>query len=58
VTLDGPVSRDAFEAFVQQILCPALKPGDIVVMENLSSQKGARVKELIESAVLFEPHRR
>jgi transposase len=50
MTLDGPVNRDAFEAFVQQILCPALKPGDIVVMDNLSSHKGARVKELIESA--------
>jgi transposase len=34
---------------VQQILCPALKAGDIVVMDNLSSHKGTRVKELIES---------
>jgi transposase len=50
MTLDGPVNRDAFEAFVQQILCPALKTGDIVVMDNLSSHKGPRVKELIESA--------
>jgi len=50
MTLDGPVNRDAFEAFVQQILCPALKPGDIVVMDNLSSHKGAKVKERIESA--------
>jgi transposase len=50
MTLDGPVNRDAFEAFVQQVLCPSLKAGDIVVMDNLSSHKGARVKELIESA--------
>ena len=50
MTLDGPVNRDAFEAFVQQILCPALKTGDIVVMDNLSSHKGPLVKELIESA--------
>jgi len=49
MVLDGPVNRDAFEAFVQQILCPALKAGDIVVMDNLSSHKGIRVKELIES---------
>ena len=39
MVLDGPVNRDAFEAFVQQILCPALKAGDIVVMDNLSSHK-------------------
>jgi transposase len=50
MSLDGPVNRNAFEAFVQQILCPALKPGDIVVMDNLSSHKGARIRELIETA--------
>lgn len=50
MTLDGPVNRDAFEAFVKQILCPALKTGDIVVMDNLSSHKGEKVKELIELA--------
>jgi transposase len=50
MALDGPVNRNAFEAFVQQILCPALKPGDIVVMDNLSSHKGNRVKELIETS--------
>lgn len=48
--LDGPVNRAAFEVFVQKILCPSLKPGDIVVMDNLSSHKGERVKQLIESA--------
>ena len=50
MTLDGPVNRDAFEAFVQQVLCPSLKTGDMVVMDNLSSHKGPRVQELIESA--------
>ena len=48
--LDGPVNRDAFEAFVQQVLVPHLRPGDTVVMDNLSSHKGARARELIESA--------
>jgi transposase len=48
--LDGAVNRDAFEAFVEQILVPELKPGDIVVLDNLSSHKGKRVQELIESA--------
>lgn len=50
MTLDGPVNRDAFEAFVQQVLCPSIKTGDIVVMDNLSSHKGNRVAELIQSA--------
>ena len=48
--LDGAVNRDAFDAFVEQILAPELKPGDIVVLDNLSSHKGARARELIESA--------
>ena len=47
--LDGPVNRDAFEAFVEQILLPHLRPGDIVVMDNLSSHKGTRARELIEA---------
>lgn len=58
MTIDGAVNRDAFEAFVEQILTPALTPGDTVVMDNLSSHKGIRVKELIESAganVLYLP---
>jgi transposase len=50
MTLDGPVNRDAFEAFVQKVLCRSIHAGDVVVMDNLSSHKGARVKELIESA--------
>ena len=48
--LDGPVNRDAFEAFVEQILVPHLRPGDIVVLDNLSSHKGTRVRRMIESA--------
>jgi transposase len=50
MTLDGPVNRDAFEAFMQQVLCPSIKAGDIVVMDNLSSHKGTRVEELIKLA--------
>ena len=48
--LDGPINRDAFEVYVEKILVPELKPGDIVVMDNLSSHKGPRVRELIEAA--------
>ena len=45
----GAVNGDVFEAFVDQVLIPQLKPGDIVVMDNLSSHKRARVRELIEA---------
>ena len=47
--VDGPINADIFTAFVEQVLCPSLRPGDIVVMDNLSSHKGARIRELIEA---------
>lgn len=50
MTLDGAINRPAFEAFVEQILVPTLSPGDIVVMDNLSSHKGERVERLIQAA--------
>ena len=48
--LSGPINRDAFEAYVARILVPELRPGDIVVMDNLSSHKRAAVREKIEAA--------
>ena len=48
--IDGPVNRDAFEAFVEQVLVPALRPGDVVVLDNLSSHKGPRARAMIEAA--------
>jgi transposase len=47
--LDGPINRDAFETYVAKVLVPELKRGDIVVMDNLSSHKGPRVREMIEA---------
>src|ERR1700733_14927530 len=47
--LDGPVNRAAFETYVEKVLAPELRPGDIVIMDNLSSHKGPRVQELIEA---------
>jgi transposase len=47
--LDEPINRDAFEAYVAQVLVPELQAGDIVAMDNLSSHKGPRVRELIEA---------
>jgi transposase len=48
--LDGPMNRDAFETYVAKVLAPELRPGDVVIMDNLSSHKGPRVGELIEAA--------
>jgi transposase len=48
--LDGPINRDAFEAYVEQVLVPTLRPGDIVIMDNLSSHKGPAVRRMIEAA--------
>jgi transposase len=48
--LDGPINRTAFETYVERVLVPELKPGDIVIMDNLSSHKGPRVRALIETA--------
>jgi transposase len=49
-TVDGAVNREVFEAFIEQVLVKALSAGDVVVMDNLSSHKGARVRELVTSA--------
>ena len=46
MVLDGP-SRLAFQAYVEQVLVPELSPGDIVVMDNLSSHKGPAVCQAI-----------
>jgi transposase len=50
MVLDGPINRDAFQAYVDQVLVPELKPGDVVVMDNLSSHKGSAVRRAIEAA--------
>jgi len=48
--LDGPMDGTAFLAYVQQVLVPELKPGDVVVMDNLAAHKVAGVREAIEGA--------
>ena len=48
--LDGPINRRAFEAYVEQILVPELRAGDVVILDNLSSHKGPRVRAMIERA--------
>jgi hypothetical protein len=48
--IDRPVNRTILEAWVEHVLVPNLGQGDIVVMDNLSSHKGPRVRALIEAA--------
>jgi transposase len=48
--VDGAIDGDTFLAYIKQVLVPALKPGDTVVMDNLSSHKVAGVRKAIEAA--------
>ena len=50
MVLDGPINGCAFQAYVDQVLVPELRPGDVVVMDNLGSHKGAGVRASIEAA--------
>ena len=58
MTIEGATDTDVFELYAREILCPQLKEGDLVVMDNLSPHKNERVIALIEQAgakVLFLP---
>ena len=58
LAVDGPINTAVFEAYVRQQLVQTLGPGDIVVMDNLSSHKGAGIRKAIEAVgarVLFLP---
>jgi transposase len=48
--LDGPIDGESFRTYVEKVLVPTLKPGDIVIMDNLGSHKGKAVRQLIRSA--------
>jgi transposase len=50
MVLDGPINGQWFQAYVDQVLVPTLRKGDIVVMDNLGSHKGAAVRKAIEDA--------
>lgn len=49
MVLDGPMNGDAFKAYVEQVLAPTLKPGDIIVMDNLAAHKNAAIRAAIEA---------
>jgi len=48
LAVEGATTREVFEAYLERALAPTLKPGQIVVMDNLSAHKGERVRELIK----------
>lgn len=48
--LDGPINGASFTAWVEQFLIPALEPGTIVVIDNLGSHKGTKVRKLLKAA--------
>ena len=50
MVLDGPMNGDAFRAYVEQVLVATLRPGDIVVMDNLAPHKASTVRDVIEAA--------
>jgi transposase len=48
--IDGPINGPSFLAYVEQLLAPALKPGDIVIMDNLGSHKRQAIRKAIRAA--------
>jgi transposase len=48
--IDGPINGESFLAYVEQVLVPTLKPGDIVIIDNLGSHKGKAVRRAIRAA--------
>ena len=58
LVLDGPMTGEAFLAYVEQFLAPALSPGDVVVLDNLAAHKVAGVREAIAAvgaSILYLP---
>ena len=48
MTIESPTDGEVFSAYLEQVLCPRLHPGQIVVMDNLSAHKHPQVRRLIE----------
>jgi transposase len=48
LVVEGATTSAVFETYVERVLAPTLRPGQVVVMDNLNAHKGERIKELIE----------
>jgi transposase len=46
---DGPINGERFRAYVEQFLAPTLKPGDVVILDNLGSHKGKAVRDAVRA---------
>jgi transposase len=49
LAVEGSTTKAVFEAYVERVLAPSLRPGGVVVMDNLGAHRGDRVRELIEA---------
>ena len=50
LAVEGATRREVFEAYLERVLAPSLRPGQFLVMDNLSAHKGGRVREIVEAA--------
>jgi hypothetical protein len=50
LAVQGATTRIVFEAYIEKVLLPSLRHGQVVVMDNLSAHKSERIRELLESA--------
>ncbi len=48
LAVEGATTKAVFEAYLERVLAPSLKSGQVVVMDNLTAHKGSRVRELVE----------
>jgi transposase len=48
MTIESATDGDVFSSYVEQVLCPSLTPGDVVVMDNLSAHKVTGIQELVQ----------
>jgi transposase len=58
LVVDGAINGDIFRAYVEQVLAPTLKPGDVVILDNLGSHKVIGVREAVEAcgaAIVYLP---
>ena len=58
MTIEGATDTEVFRVYVRQVLCPILRPGDVVIMDNLSPHKSTETLSLIQqlgAEVLFLP---
>jgi hypothetical protein len=49
MVLDGPIDGEWFLAYVEQVLCPTLGAGDIVILDNLGSHRSDKIRQAIEA---------